>query len=290
MPPGGLSHDGKAIASTVGGVHNVRSVTICFQSFRSSSAGNCVALWTRTSSLLVDCGMRTQRECHEVIAAHRAQAGGLDAVLVSHAHGDHMSDGALKVLGREGIPILADARVIRQVREGHDLQAWKEPPVLRRFTTEPIAVGDFHVTPFQVPHAPGVPSFGFLVTAGGGSRARTMVLCTDFHDYAQVLPRFVDVDFTFVEANHDLELLRRHPNPSSRYHLNNVKTASLLYHAARRSAAPPRAVMLGHLSEERNRRALALGAVERLFDSSGARRRFRLEAAPASGPSEVIEI
>jgi hypothetical protein len=134
-----------------------------------------------------------------------------------------------------------------------------------------------------------VPSFGFAITARVGEKERSFVVCTDFNDFGEVLPHFLDTDFVFVEANHDLELLRRHPNPASRYHLNNVKSASLLCHVVRRSATPPRAVMLGHLSEERNRRALAIGEVTRMFQRTGTGLRFHLEAAPASRPSEVVE-
>jgi hypothetical protein len=80
------------------------------------------------------------------------------------------------------------------------------------------------------------------------------------------------------------------PNPNSRYHLNNVKTASLLHRAVTTSTTPPKAVMLGHLSEERNRRTLAIREVARMFDRRGAGRRFHLDAAPAHTASEVIEL
>lgn len=263
---------------------------IFFQSLRSSSAGNCLALWTPTSSILIDCGVKTQRECGELLEWHRLQAGKLDAVIVSHAHGDHMSYSALRVLGRQGVPVLADAAVVRQLRDAHAPAQWKEPPTIRPFPGKRFEVGDFRVMPFEVPHAPRVPTFGFVVTARDRARKRTLVVCTDFSDYAEVLSHFVDAHFILLEANHDLGLLREHPNPASRFHLNNVKTASLLYHCVRRSETPPTAVMLGHLSEERNRRALAMGEVRQLFARSGTALRFQLDAAPPDRASAVVEI
>ena len=265
-------------------------MAIHFQSLRSSSAGNCLALWTATSSILIDCGVKVQRECREILEGHRWRAGDLDAVIVSHAHGDHIAYGSLRVLGRQGIHIFGNARVIQQLSECREPQRWKEPPHLVAFSDETFDVGDFRVMPFQVPHAPGIPTFGFHITAHDGRSTRRLVVCTDFHDYAGILPKFVNADFIFVEANHDLELLREHPNYASRYHLNNVKTASLLHQAARKSAVPPKAVMLGHLSEERNRRALAINEVSRMFERQGTKMRFYLDAAPAHRASEIIEI
>jgi len=48
--------------------------------------------------------------------------------------------------------------------------------------------------------------------------------------------------------------------------------------------------MLEHLSEEPNRRALAVNQVARMFDRQGTKRRFPLVAAPVHRGSEIIEI
>jgi ribonuclease BN (tRNA processing enzyme) len=263
---------------------------IFFQSLRSSSAGNALALWTPTSSILIDCGVRVQRDCRAMLDEHRRRAANLDAVIVSHAHGDHMARGALKVLGRCGVPVLADARVIAQLREFHTPRDWREPPALRAVTGPAFEAGDFRITPVRVPHAPYYPTFGFRIAAHSRGASRTVVVCTDFYDYAGLLSAFAGADFIFLEANHDLALLRQHPNPNSRFHMNNVKTASLLQHVVARDARPPEAVMLGHLSEERNRRALALGEVAAMFERRGTKVSFHLDAAPRYRPSDVVEL
>jgi phosphoribosyl 1,2-cyclic phosphodiesterase len=269
----------------------INNVSICVESLRSSSAGNCLALWTPTSSIFIDFGVRVQRECVELIDRHQRRAGSLDGVFVSHAHGDHMAYGALRVLGRRGIPVYAHPRVVAQLRQAFEPGAWKEPPTLCAIVGESVHAGDFRVTPFQVPHAPDVPTFGFVVVASHRGASHTIVVCTDLYDYGPILPRLPGAEIVFVEANHDLELLRQYPNFNSRYHLNNVKTASLLHALVKRSPGPaPKAVMLGHLSEERNRRALALGEVRNMFHRQGTRIPFRLDAAPAHHPSEVLEL
>jgi hypothetical protein len=66
--------------------------------------------------------------------------------------------------------------------------------------------------------------------------------------------------------------------------------ASLVHQAIGQSAAPPKAVTLGHLSEERNRRALAINEVARMLERQGTKMRFQLDAAPAHRASEIVEI
>ncbi len=263
---------------------------VFFRSLRSSSSGNCLALWTPHSSILIDCGLKVQREFRELLDVHARDAGALDGVLISHAHGDHAAHGALRVLRRHAVPVYAQRQVLRRVREVHDIDGWDQAPRLHAFPAERFQVGDFTVVPIEVPHSPGVPTFGFVLTVHDGRTRRKLVVCTDFYDYARVLPQFVDADFIFLEANHDRKLLQQHPNPNRHYHLNNVKTAWLLHHAVRRSARPPVAVLLGHLSEERNRRHLALGEIGKLFDRQGTEIAFDLDTAPAHRPSTIVEI
>ena len=74
-------------------------------------------------------------------------------------------------------------------------------------TSKPIGKGMHFRSGFPSaprPHAPGFPNYGFVITAG----KTKIIICTDFHDAEGVLEHFVDADFIFVEANHDLDLLR----------------------------------------------------------------------------------
>jgi hypothetical protein len=104
------------------------------------------------------------------------------------------------------------------------------------------------------------------------------------------LPHLHGADFVFVEANHDTQLLSENFNPNSRWHLSNGKTALLLAQAFRAAARHPANVVLGHLSEKRNRDALALQEVRRAFARQGMRMGFELETAPKFEPSRVIAI
>ncbi len=262
---------------------------LSFRSFRSSSAGNCLALWTDATSILIDFGVKTLRDCRGLLRDHQQAHGAVDAVLVSHAHGDHLSRDAVRVLDEHDIAVHSHAGAVPRLRERHD----REPGArcrVHQFPSGAFSIGDLDVTTIGLPHAPGVPNVGFVIRAGHGPRRRTAVVATDFYDFSTLLPHLAGADFVFVEANHDMDLLREHFNPNSRWHLNNVKAAWLLCHAAREGSFHPRTVVLGHLSRERNREALAVGEVERVFERQGMRVPFGLETAPRLDASRVFHI
>jgi phosphoribosyl 1,2-cyclic phosphodiesterase len=262
--------------------------TFCFRSYCSNSAANCLALWTRDSCVLFDCGIRTLRDCRALLKRHQGRFGPVSALVVSHAHGDHLSRQGLRALGEEGIPVLCHKKVVPQVRSRHESEM-DGASSIAAFPGDSFTVGDFEITAIPLAHAPGVATFGFRVRAGHGSRRRTALISTDFHEPAHLLPHLHETDFVFIEANHDVELLSRNFNPNSRWHLSNVKTARLLAEAFR-SGARPTTVVLGHLSEERNRESLAVQEVKRCFVRNGLKMEFELQVAPKFEPSPVIAI
>ena len=257
-----------------------------FRTLISSSAGNCLELSCAGMTLLIDCGFRAQRDLEAVLAAIKGEV----AVLVSHAHTDHIGYSGLKVLAKRGIAIRAHASVVEQVSRYHSFDGWGQRPGFVPFGQTAFDIGPFQVQAVPVPHAPGVPNFGFVVTSGTNGTQRKLVFCTDFHDFAPLAPDLIDADFIYVESNHDLELLRMHPNPASRYHLSNPKTGELLADVIWRSRHTPQAVMLGHLSRERNRPSIALETVNGALDRAGVHHEFMLTTAPLYAPSTTIEI
>jgi phosphoribosyl 1,2-cyclic phosphodiesterase len=260
-------------------------MTVHFQSFRSSSSGNCLRLWTKASGLLIDCGLKAQYLCENVLMEHVRDAEKMDGVIVSHAHGDHICAASMRVLSRHDAVIFAERRVLAQVKERHFVPD-DEEPTFRPFPKGRMRVGDFSVQLIELPHEPGIHTYGFVIRVG----KRKLVICTDFNDYRMLVPHLVDADFIFIEANHDLELLRQYPNYASRYHLSNPKTAQALLEAVRKSKKSPRSVMLGHLSGQRNDDKLAMNAVRSLFRKENVEMEFELCTAPRLSPSTVVQL
>ncbi len=256
-----------------------------FQSLRSSSSGNCLLVRTDQTAILLDCGITTQRACRRLFDQHLGSPPRLHAVVVSHAHGDHICYSALRVLGDQNIPIHCHGEVVQQIQDKH-VGDWDCPPRLRPFSCDTFQIGDLEVQPIEVPHDPDFLTFGFVIRAG----RKKIVVATDFHQPQAVAEHLADADFIFVEANHDLELLRLHWNPSSLFHLSNPKTAELLCQARKRRCRPPQAVMLGHLSRQRNTDELAMTAVRERFEAEEVALDFRLAVAPRYAASEVISI
>jgi phosphoribosyl 1,2-cyclic phosphodiesterase len=259
-----------------------------FQSLRSGSSGNCLMLWTRETRILVDFGIPTQRRGLEVLEEGAGDPRSIDAVVVTHAHGDHIRYDSLRVLERLGIPLYVHRASIPQVSRRHRVDGC--PGVeIRPFTDSPFRVGDFCFEPVRVPHHPDTLTHGFVVRTARGPE-RKIVVMTDFHDYSGLVDHFTDADFIFVEANHDPDLLRRHMNPMSRFHMENSKAGWLLSHAFDKSRTPPAVVMLGHLSEERNDPDLARETVEGILGRRDLGLPCEVLTAPRYGLSREVRI
>ena len=265
-------------------------MSVYFRSLCSSSSGNCLKLWDDETIILIDCGVKAQYRCHELLDAYVADLSRLAAVLITHSHGDHIAYPALRALSERGVCLRAHTHVVRQLEERLDLCNLYEPRRLKPFGDAVFEIGRFQIQPIPLPHSPGIPNFGFVIRHDSGRRRLKIIISTDFNDYRAVLPHALDANFIFVEANHDPELLRLYPNPNSAYHMSNPNTAGLLYEAVSKSKRPPQTVMLGHLSNQRNDKKLARAAIAEVFRRNHRDMDFTLHTAPLYEPSRIVEI
>jgi phosphoribosyl 1,2-cyclic phosphodiesterase len=259
-----------------------------FRSLCSSSAGNSLVIWGEKTRLLIDCGMKSQRDCREMLAKEFPNPGDLDAVIVTHAHGDHINYSTLKVFGQNKIPVRIHEKAIGQVENkwcvGHKL------PGLRMATFgQEFQIGEFAIEAIGLEHMPLYHTVGFVIRWMREGRGAKAVVMADFCEWRDIVRHFHDADFIYVEANHDLQMLREHYNPNSEYHLPNPETGKLLC-SARQQGRRPHAVMLGHLSAERNKAGLAMKEVKQTFVQAKEKMDFELSAAPLYEASGVVRI
>lgn len=261
-----------------------------FQSLISSSSGNCLVLWSDRTRVILDCGIRSAHGTRNLLENNLEDPKNVDAVIISHMHGDHINHYSLMALDQYGLSLRVHERCLDQLRDRH-FNGHRFPSLdLNTFADENFKVGDLSFQPFEVPHHPAYPNFGFAVRYREGKRWRNAVFVTDFNDGTSVLDYFADSDFIFVESNHDLDLLAKYFNPNSQYHMSNPKTARLLCMTCNRNKKKPHTVMLGHLSSQRNTERVALEEVHGAFRVNGMDLDFRLFAAPLYEPSQVIKI
>ncbi len=251
-----------------------------FASLGSGSRGNATLIEAGGTRLLVDCGF-SARETEQRLARLDVTADTLDAMLVTHEHGDHIR-GVGAMARRYQLPVWMTGGTRRSHRCG-DL------PYLNSFSSHqaPFMIGDIQVTPFPVPHdARETVQFTF-----SANRLKFGMLT----DSGAVTPHIVellqDCDALMLECNHDPIMLADGPYPPKLQarvggrlgHLSNRQAAELL---SRIDHGRLRHLLAVHLSEKNNRPQLAK---EALLDVS-AKLEACLTISGQDEPTDWLEI
>lgn len=261
-------------------------MSLHFQSLRSSSSGNSLLIRTDSAAVLIDCGLCSMKQTREILSQNIKNPRDIDLVLVSHLHSDHISFYPMRVIEEHGIKLKVHKDCLEELKRRHFRSYGLENLKVEGYETQKFNVKDLTVEPFEIPHNPYFLTCGFVIYHND----KKIVIATDFRDARKLTGYFSDADFIFIEANHDLQLLKQFPNPNSHYHLPNPKTAEFLCDVIRKSKKNPAAVMLGHLSNERNRPHLAIKEIKTAFKKSGIDDNLKVTAAPPYGSSEIVEL
>lgn len=230
--------------------------------FCSGSKGNSCLVRTGTTSILIDCGPTTKRYMKNALASANLTPQTLDALLITHSHGDHIRQ--LSMFTQT--PIYTCCPLQAKDSRGNlvhlDLHTVARPS---RFT-----IGDLNILAIATSHDSG-PSMGFVIEDGD----EKLVYVTDTgYLPAEVYPVLTGADYYIFESNHDLEMLQHTNRPfwlkqricSDTGHMNNMDSARLL---ARFITAKTRRIVLAHLSEEANTPQLALAALDERLNAIG---------------------
>lgn len=251
----------------------------------SGSRGNATLIATRETRILVDAGF-SGRQLAERLDAVGIAPDALDAIVITHEHGDH-TRGAGVFARRHGTPLYVTpgtrTACAALLRGGEDVRTYAPG--------RPFRVGGLRIDPFLTVHDAVDP---VAVTVTSESCGTRVGVATDLgRPTAAIRHSLAGCDFLILEANHDEGLLRTGPYPpavqariaSSHGHLSN--------HAAARFAVEllhPRlaGVLLAHLSAECNRGELALEIVGGALARAGWT--GFLAVAAQHEPTELIEI
>lgn len=256
---------------------------IKFKSLCSGSGGNAALLWTDTAGALIDFAPGCQRDCRAMLSEVKQLSGALPVVLVTHAHGDHINRNSLKVLKEEGLTVRCHPAVCRQIKERHGT---KYAGIMQPFDCR-LNMGGLTVDQIPVEHSPDCHTNAFFVTAG---RYKVSIF-TDLSCFTdEHVALAVDSDLLCLEANHDLELLKSCGHPGSEFHMSNLQAARFLHGICGRSRRQPKAVVLGHLSEDCNRPHLPVKEIESYFGKNNLPVKFKTHVSPRSEPGTLLTI
>ena len=216
----------------------------------SGSAGNATLVSHAGARVLIDVGFSC-RDVSRRLAGVGVDPGALDAVLITHSHGDH-TRGARLLSQRHGVPVYT-TDAARREWGNEDVAVW------RRLTPGGVIVfGDLRFVPFEVPHDAS-ETLAFRIETPEGA----IGYATDVGTLTEALvDRFRDCRVLVIESNHATELLRVSPYARSTReriagsggHLSNESLAAFV----RDHLGPSvRCLVLAHLSRVNNLPELA---------------------------------
>ena len=233
-----------------------------FCSLGSGSGGNATLVeargGTRTSRLLIDCGF-SLRELEARLGRIGLACDALDAVFVTHEHGDHIGC-ALTLARRFGLPLWMSRGTWRAIGQP------ELPPGSLQFArdSQAIAVGELQLTPFTVAHDALEP---LQLRLSNG--AQHLGVLTDVGSITpHLLANLQHCDALLLECNHDRGMLAASSYPASLKsriggrlgHLANDTAAQILAACVHDGL---RHLVAAHLSERNNTPALARAALAR---------------------------
>jgi len=231
-----------------------------FRSLGSGSGGNSTLVEASqgitSTRLLVDAGFSV-RELVRRLARAGCGPEEVDAVFITHEHGDHIGC-ALAFASRYRLPLIMSRGTWRAVGS-----ADFDPALLRiAKSTENLTLGDLELRPFAVPHDANEP---LQLTLSDG--AVRLGLVTDLGCAPDdVAAELTGCQALLLECNHDEAMLRAGPYPpmlkkrilGSHGHLSNAAAADLLARCRHESLAT---IAAAHLSERNNSPELARDAL-----------------------------
>jgi phosphoribosyl 1,2-cyclic phosphodiesterase len=227
-------------------------VRICL--LASGSRGNALYLESADCRILIDAGLPA-REVSRRLEGVGVRTQDLDALLVTHEHGDHCL-GVGPLSRRHALPVYlhhATRAALPNLGRIDDLREFSDG--------ETFECRDLRITPIPLTHDAVAP-VGFLIETAVGK----IGVATDLGIATRLVrERLKGCRALVLEANHDPELLRDGPYPwplkqrirGTHGHLSNEDCAELLGELL---SDRLEAVYLAHLSAENNRPELALRA------------------------------
>jgi phosphoribosyl 1,2-cyclic phosphodiesterase len=237
-------------------------MSLLFQVMASGSKGNSILVSSPKTRILVDAGTTCKELVHRLDKTS-VEAKQLDALLISHEHGDHVS--AAGTLSRRfDLPVFMTKGTLEHLpsKIGH------LSSVTIFATGRSFDIGDLHIHAFATSHDAG-ESAGFVIEHEGSR----LGICTDLGIATSLVKvRLQGCHALILEANHDVDKLMGGPYEwflkqrirSAHGHLSNEEACELLEAVHHEQL---RFVIFAHMSETNNHPDLVLESSRKLRQS-----------------------
>ena len=233
---------------------------------RSSSSGNCTAIWTARSGILIDCAGISLKEIEKDLRNIEFDPSQIKGIVITHGHEDHICKNTFKIAGCYGVPIYIHHDTYQVAKQRYCLKDRQFK--IMHHTEKPFIINDLKIMPFKTFHSGGYVGkpFGFCVEYRNNGACRKVGLLTDTSKVTDKMVRMLyDCKCLIIECNHDTELAQeRSPNQSTwREHLNNEDAAEALIKI--KSGSTDRValkhIFLAHISERHNKPGALIGRI-----------------------------
>ena len=227
------------------------------RSIASGSKGNCIYIASETTQILVDIGL-SLREVTNRLKSVDIDPSTIDAVLVTHEHGDHIH-GVSKFLNKYNCPIYLH----EEAAEIHANAIGEFPLELLHTFNDTFKIGDITVDFCEVPH-----DSEFCFAYSFIQNDCKISLATDL---GSATPELINLmggsQIVLLECNHDMLKLQnniKYPMVLKRRisgnkgHLSNAAASLAIFELAKTGVQQ---IILAHLSEQNNSPTLAYGFV-----------------------------
>ncbi|RPI35304.1 MAG: MBL fold metallo-hydrolase [Nitrospiraceae bacterium] len=234
---------------------NISAMDITAIALQSGSNGNCIYIEADGVKLLFDAGING-KQAEVRLAAHGRDIREIDAVIISHDHGDHVRHAGV-YQRKYGLPLYVTEKTCETAVKRHPLGKLNDVHFFR--SDGSLQFGGVSVEALSTPHDTADGAV-FVVS----SNSKRLGIMTDLGHVFDGLPEVIgSLDAVFLESNYDPTMLESGPYPSFlkkrirglEGHLSNREAAELLEAA---SGGRMKWACLSHLSEQNNSPSLAL--------------------------------
>lgn len=246
----------------------------------SGSKGNAIYVEGEETKILIDAGI-SFKALTERLGKINVDVGEIDAILVTHEHGDHVR-GLERTASTLNIPVFANSETAKAT-----MVEMRKRPRFKIFSTgESFEFGDMEIHPFSVQHDTLDP-VAFTIRIG----EIKFGICADL-GFATTLVRahLLECDYLYLEANHEPSMVYACNRPAvykqrvlgRQGHLSNDAAADLVHEIDHPGL---KHIYLAHLSSECNHPELAIQRVQEKVS-----RELSLSIAFQEKISDLIEL